>query len=83
MRWAAPRRGGKPGSWTQALLFHDLLDDEGSMLGYVVEDTRPGHGFTARTNNAFRDLMFPTRSTLKEAKDMLIAHFVVQKLEGT
>lgn len=83
MRWASPRRGGRPGSWAwDALRFHDLVDDEGNLLGWVREDKRPGHGFTPQLNSR-PTALFPTQNTLKEAKDMLLAHFVLKKLEDT
>lgn len=84
MKWASPRRGGMPGSWTwDALRFHDLLDDEGNLLGWVREDKRPGHGFTPATNTSEGRAQFPTQATLKDAKALLIAHFVRKKLEDT
>lgn len=84
MKWAKPRRGGVRNSWVfDALLFHDLLDDEDNLLGWVKEDKRPGHGFTPQTNTSEGRAQFPTQATLKEAKDMLVAHFVLKILEGT
>ena len=67
----------------------ELSDDEieaeynshNHLLGYVREDKREGHGFTPYTNLSEGRAQFPTQSTLKEAKDMLLAHFVLQKLE--
>ena len=83
MRWTKGRPGGFFGSWTREhLTFYDLLDDDGNMLGYVRHDNRPGHGYTPHT--AYVDdrlAQFPTQSTLKEAKDLLIAHFVAKRLD--
>lgn len=86
MKWAKPRHAGTPSSWTwEHISFHDLLDDEGNLLGYVREDRRPGHGFTPYTNNndpINPRAQFPTQATLKDAKAMLTAHFVAKILEG-
>jgi hypothetical protein len=84
MRWAAKRRAGVPGTWTwEHIFFHDLLDDEGNLLGYVREDNRPDHGFTPMTNINEGRAQFPTQSTLKDAKALLTTHFVLKKLEDT
>lgn len=84
MKWCRPYPGGKPGSWTwEVLRFHNLEDHEGNLLGWVREDTRPGHGFTAATNAADGRAQFPTVATLKEAKAQLIHHFVLKRLEDT
>lgn len=84
MRWCAPRNAGFPNTWTwEHIHFHDLVDDDDNLLGYVREDKRPGHGFTPMTSTSEGRAQFPTQSTLKEAKDMLLAHFVLKKLEGT
>lgn len=80
MKWVK-RHAGVPNTWTwDNIFFHDLLDDSGNLLGYVREDKRPGYWFTASTNQPGL-AQFPTKSTLKEAKDMLVAHFVLKKLE--
>ena len=83
MRWAAPRRLGKPGTWThEHIQAHDLLDDTGVFLGYIYHDDRAGHGFTPYTSLNHDDrAQFPTQSTLKDAKVLLLAHFVAIKLE--
>jgi hypothetical protein len=66
----------------EKLLFHDLLDDEGFLLGCVCEDKRTHNSFTPSTNDHYL-AKFPTQSTLKEAKALLVAHFVAKKLEDT
>lgn len=85
MFWAAPRPAGAPGTWTHSnIFFHDLLDEDGSLLGYVREDKRPGHGFTPATNTTEPinpRVQFPTQATLKDAKALLTTHFVLKKLE--
>ena len=82
MWWAAPRPAGSYGTWTyEHIYYHDLLDAEDNLLGYVREDKRPGHGFTPYTNHAEGRAQFPTQATLKEAKALLAAHFVAQRLE--
>lgn len=84
MRWAQPRHAGVPGTWTwEHIIFHDLLDDEDNLLGYVREDKRPGHGFAPQTNNYVSRAQFPTQATLEDAKALLIAHFVTKILEDT
>lgn len=84
MRWAKVRHAGVRGTWTwDHIFFHDLLDDDGTLLGYVLEDARIGHGFTAQTNTAEGRAQFPTVATLDEAKAQLIHHFVLQRLEET
>jgi hypothetical protein len=80
--WWKHRRAGVPDTWTyENIFFHDLMTSDGTLLGYVREDKRAGHGFTPYTNLSEGGAQFPTQSTLKEAKDMLLAHFVLQKLE--
>lgn len=82
MRWAAPRPAGVPDTWTyDHISFHDLLDDGGYLLGYVREDKSAVSGFTPYTNKNYARARFSAQATLKEAKDMLVAHFVTQKLE--
>jgi hypothetical protein len=81
VRWSI-RRAGVPDTWTwENIFFHDLLDKDNSLLGYVREDKRPGHGFTPYTNLSEGRAQFPTQATLREAKAMLVAHFVIEKLE--
>ena len=80
--WWKKRRSSVPNTWTyDNIFFHDLMDDNDHLLGYVREDKREGHGFTPYTNLSEGRAQFPTQSTLKAAKDMLLAHFVLQKLE--
>lgn len=75
MKWAEPRPGGHPGSWTHKhLRFHDLLDDGDYPVGTVREDTRTGHGFLASLNDRY--VGFPTTDTLDESKALLITHLV-------
>lgn len=87
MKWAIDQRGDRPGSWTQDLIFHNLLDDDDNCLGWIREDTRTlVHGnprpFMACLNAVPRD-NFPPVATLKEAKAQLIHHFVIQRLDDT
>jgi hypothetical protein len=82
MRWAAVRNAGQAGTLThQHIKFHDLLDDDGTLLGYVREDIRCGGRFMAITNNLYAVDSWPVVSTLEEAKAQLIHHFVLQRLE--
>lgn len=80
MKWVK-RHAGAPGTWTwDNVFFHDLLDDDYNLLGYVREDIRSDRSVIATTNDY--SIKFPKQfSTLKEAKDTLIAHFVLKKLE--
>ena len=80
MKWVK-RHAGSPGTWTWGnVFFHDLLDDNDNLLGYVREDIRPDRSFIASTNDY--SIKFPKQFlTIKEAKDILIAHFVLKKLE--
>lgn len=81
MKWRK-HPAGVPDTWThEHIVFYDLIDDNDELLGYVREDKRTGHGFTAYTNRSEGRAQFPTQSTLKAAQDMLLAHFVLQKLE--
>lgn len=83
MRWAAVRNAGVQGTWThQHIKFHDLLDDDGTLLGYVREDIRCGGMFLAITNDRYAVDPWPVVATLEEAKAQLIHHFVLQRLEG-
>ena len=80
MRWDKGKPGGMPGSWTNKLIFYDLLDDDDHCLGTVREDTRTDPPiFTAMTNYPVKT--FPAMPTLKEAEAQLIHHFVVQRLD--
>lgn len=83
MKWAKPRNAGVPNTWTwNNICVHDLVDDDENLLGYVREDKRPGYGFTATPNKYSAG--FPKQFlTLKEAKESLVAHFVLEKLEQT
>jgi hypothetical protein len=84
MRWAKGKTAGHPGSWVHKhLTFYDLLDDDGNELGFVKHDNRPGHGYTPNTTHSDGLAQFPTQSTLKQAKALLVAHFVAKKLEDT
>lgn len=83
MRWAAVRNAGQAGTWTwDHIKFHDLLDEDGALLGYVREDTRSGGTFMAITNNMYAVDTWPVVATLEEAKAQLIHHFVLQRLEN-
>jgi hypothetical protein len=82
MRWTKGNPAGLPGSWVHKhLTFYDLLDDDGNQLGFVRHDNRPGQGYTPYTAINYGDAQFPTQSTLKEAKALLVAHFVAKRLE--
>jgi hypothetical protein len=84
MRWRPPQQAGHPDSWVgRHLTFYDLLDDDGDILGFVRHDNRPGHGYTPHTAHADDRAQFPTQSTLKQAKALLVAHLVAKKLEDS
>lgn len=78
LHWLEARRAGAPDTWSyDHIRFHDLIID-GSLAGYVREDKRPGHGFTPMLANGLA--RFPTQSTLEDAKQLIVAHFVSLKL---
>lgn len=86
MRWAPPRKAGHPKSWVhEVLVFHDLFDDQGQMLGWVRQDTRQEHGCTVTINE--RGALFDSKfekhppTDLEHAKGLLTAYFVLKKLE--
>ena len=82
MRWIKGMRGGRPGSWTQDLIFYDLVDDDDHCLGWVREDTRHDPPIYMATLS-LGGQRFPVVPTLAEAKAQLIHYFVVQRLEDT
>jgi hypothetical protein len=83
VRWTEGQRGGRPGSWTQGLIFHELVDDNDHCLGWVREDTRCEPPlYMAALNNLYSE-NFPAMPTLEEAKAQLIHHFVVKRMEDT
>lgn len=83
MRWAAPRKAGSPKSWVHGVLvFHDLFDDEGQLLGWVRQDTRgPSKCTIAINEHLFEPDFGNTPMTLAMAKKTLVARFVLRKLE--
>jgi hypothetical protein len=83
MRWAPPRKAGHPKSWVHdVLVFHDLFDDQGQMLGWVRQDTRYEHGCTITINEHLFEPDFDNAPMpLELAKKTLLAHFVLKKLE--
>lgn len=78
MRWDDAYKGGH-----ECYKWHDLLEGEGTdkdaLLGYVRENL-VHHTFTAYINS------IPTHSkkfdNLEDAKNFVIAHYVLEKLEG-
>jgi len=80
VRWTKGQRGGREGSWTNALTFHDLVDDDGHCLGWVREDARHDPPIYMATLS-MGSQRFPAMPTLEEAKAQLIHHFVVQRLD--
>lgn len=82
MRWTTGQRGGRAGSWTNKLIFHDLVDNDDHLLGWVREDSRVSPPiYMATLNQGSR--VFPAVFTLEEAQAQLIHYFVVQRLEDT
>ena len=81
MRWLECLRGGREGSWTNKLYFHDLVDDDDRSLGWVREDTRVDPPICQPMTNTNWP-RFPAYDSLEEAKAVLLAHFVAKKLEG-
>ena len=79
MRWDDAFKGGH-----ECYRWHDLLNGDGTdtdeLLGYVRENL-VDNTFIAQIN----DRMQPTAkfSNLEDAKNHVIAYYVVQKLEGT
>lgn len=82
MRWTTGQRGGREGSWTNKLYFHDLLDDDDRTLGWVREDTRVDPPICQPTTSSNWP-RFPTYGSVEEAKAALIAYCVALKLEDT
>ena len=80
MRWDKGKPGGMPGSWTNKLIFYDLLDDDGHCLGWVREDARHDPPIYMATLS-MGSQRFPAVPTLAEAKAQLIHYFVVQRLD--
>lgn len=74
MRWDDAFKGGH-----ECYLWYDLLDDDDGLLGYVRENL-VDHTFMACINNHAS----PTKKFkyLEDAKNFIIAHYVVEKLEG-
>lgn len=81
MKWLTGQRGGREGSWTNKLYFHDLVDDDDRALGWVREDTMVDPPICQPMTNT-KWPMFPAYGSLEEAKAALLAHFVAKKLEG-
>ena len=59
---------------------HELRDDVG-LLGYVVHNTVYEDEYNIYMNIWDGRTYFPTPKTLEEAKAVLTAHFVAQRLE--
>lgn len=71
---------GKPSSWVHdEYRFHDLLDDDESLLGFVRESVT-NREFVAHANNNHSSPLGKT-DNLDEAKAMLIAHLVKERLD--
>ena len=78
MRWDDAFQGGQ-----ECYKWHDLLDGEGTetdcLLGYVRENL-VDHTFIACINS------MPTYNkkfdNLEDAKNFIVAHYVLEKLEG-
>lgn len=60
--------------------WHDLLDDDGKLLGYVREYLE-GSEFIACINDIRTDNK--KFSNLEDAKNFILTYYVTQKLEGT
>ncbi len=60
--------------------WHDLLDDDGKLLGYVREDLED-HTFIACINSIKTDNK--KFNNLEDAKNFILTYYVVEKLEGT
>lgn len=60
--------------------WHDLLEDNGGLLGYV-RHTMSTTSYIAQINERHQ----PTKKfdNLEDAKNHIIAYYVTQKLEGT
>lgn len=83
MRWAKPRPGGGHG-WTSVfLMFHDLLDDEGNLVGWVREDTRNNPHIYMSMVSDIRGPVFPAVFTLAEAKAQLIHYLTIKRMDET
>lgn len=78
MRWDDAFNGGH-----ECYKWHDLLDGDGTdadaLLGYVRENL-VDRTFMACINN--RTSPIKKFDNLKDAKNFIIAHYVVEKLEG-
>lgn len=79
MRWDDAFSGGH-----ECYRWYDLLDGEGTdkdaLLGYVRENL-VDHTFMACINDRRTDTK--KFDNLEDAKNFIIAHYVVEKLEGT
>lgn len=79
MRWDDAFKGGH-----ECYRWYDLLDGDGTetdgLLGYVRENL-VDHTFIACINNIKTDNK--KFDNLEDAKNFIIAHYVVEKLEGT
>lgn len=75
MRWDDTYQGSsKMYNW------HDLLNERGSLLGYVRQTVDTNH-YVAQINDRHQDTK--TFDNLEDAKGHIVAYYVAQKLEGT
>lgn len=79
MRWDDAFQGGH-----EYYRWYDLLEGEGTdkdgLLGYVRENL-VDHTFVAQINSSYRSTS-KKFDNLEDAKNFIIAHYVVEKLEG-
>jgi hypothetical protein len=75
MRWDSTYKGIK-----NYLNWHDLLDDEEQLLGYVRENTANGEFIAMINEGGMPNEKF---DNLEDAKAHIVAYYVTQKLEDT
>jgi hypothetical protein len=81
MRWSVTHVDKPKGlRRNYAYIFHDLVDDDDEVLGWVREDV-VNRRYSPMGNNPTGSL--PEQPTLDEAKAILIAHFVALRLDDT
>jgi hypothetical protein len=80
MRWDDAFKGGH-----ECYRWYDLLEGEGTetdpLLGYVRENL-VDHTFIAQINSGVYRNTSKKFDNLEDAKNFIIAHYVVEKLEG-